>query len=119
MTVSDFEKLVEEAIAVLPEKLRRELDNVAIVVEDERSPNEDLLGLYEGVPRVERGEGYDFTIPDKITIYKKDIEEDVVGEEEIPALVRRVVWHEIGHHFGFSEEKIAKLERDWEAKKLV
>jgi predicted Zn-dependent protease with MMP-like domain len=61
------------------------------------------------------------TLPDKITIYKGTIEKFALrqaqgltaGEDQIASLVRRVVWHEIGHHFGFDEEGVRRLEEKW------
>jgi predicted Zn-dependent protease with MMP-like domain len=114
MDKNDFEKLVLEALEALPEKFQKKLENVAIVVEEGMPPNQDLLGLYHGIPHTRRGPGYTMVLPDKITIWKGMIEAIARDEKEIPALVRRVVWHEIGHHFGFDEKEIRKLEKKWE-----
>lgn len=110
MTTKDFEKLVEEAIAALPARIRKEMKNVAVVI-DEETHGGNFLGLYEGIPNTERGENYNLVMPDKITIFRKAIEEEALNAEEIPALARRVVWHEIGHHFGLSEKEIGEIER--------
>ena len=64
-----------------------------------------LFGLYEGVPQTKRGNYYS-SIPDKITIFKNSIEMVARTEEEIKAQVRSTVMHEIGHHFGLSEEEL-------------
>ncbi len=129
MKKNDFEQLVREAILALPEPGRKALDNVAFVVERvvRRKKakevgikvNEVLFGLYEGIPKIKRGAGYFGVLPDKITIYKKTIEEQVNNKEDLARLVRRVVWHEIGHHFGFSEKAIRKLEKKWEKENKV
>ncbi len=65
--------------------------------------------------QLNRGSSYGMgaTLPDKITVWKGTIEKFAGGEENVPALVRRVVWHEIGHHFGFDEQQIQKLEQKW------
>jgi predicted Zn-dependent protease with MMP-like domain len=112
----EFERLVQESISVLPENIKQALENVAFVIEDEPE-RKDMLGLYHGVPKIKRGAGYGMVLPDKITIYKRMIEDEAESANEIPALVRRVVWHEIGHHLGFEEREIRRLERKWEKEK--
>ena len=121
MELNEFENLVTQAVAALPESIRQKLNNVAITVEEGDSPNNSLFGLYHGVSQLNRGSSYGMgaTLPDKITIWKGTIERFAGGEENIPALVRRVVWHEIGHHFGFDEAQIRKLEQKWAAEGKV
>lgn len=105
MTNEKFENLINEAVEALPEGIRKKLNNVEIVLEEGQSPNNSLFGLYHGVNQLARGSGYGIgpTLPDKITIWKGTIELFAGSEDKIPSLVRRVVWHEIGHHFGFNE----------------
>jgi predicted Zn-dependent protease with MMP-like domain len=116
-----FEALISEAIAALPPHIRRELNNVAFVIEKRIRPgkegeagirkNETLLGLFEGIPKTKRGLNDSGALPDKITIFQESIEELCDGrKEEIKELVREVVWHEIGHHFGFDEKGLRSLE---------
>lgn len=112
-----FEQLVADAVAALPPQMRKEMKNVAIVVEQRprrrRSRevgirlHETLLGLYEGIPLTLRDSGYAGVLPDKITIFQEPIEE-LAGEsrEKLADLVREVVWHEIGHHFGLSDPEL-------------
>lgn len=117
---AEFEKMVREGVAAIPEKFLRLLDNVAIVVENEPTPkqredmrlheDETLFGLYEGVPQGERGAGYGGVLPDKITIFKRPIEEEARNEEEIREMVRDTVWHELAHHFGMDEHRVAQAE---------
>lgn len=116
MEITEFEKLIGEAVAALPEAIRKKLDNMEVVLEEGESPNNSLFGLYHGVPQTQRGPGYGAvpTLPDKITIYKGTIERFAGGDARVPSLVRRVVWHEIAHHFGFSESQVRRLERKWE-----
>lgn len=112
-----FRKLVEEAIDSLPEEFAKRLNNVSVVVEDNPSPEllkslklapwALLFGLYQGVPQTKRG-FYFGVLPDKITIFKNPIERVARTEEEIKAQVRATVIHEIGHHFGLSEEDLRK-----------
>jgi len=116
-----FEKLVKESILELPEKIRQKMDNVAICIE--KRPTKEqlkkagirysgfLLGLYEGIPRTEWGKGLAMVLPDKITIFQESIEKFALTPKEIKKLVRRVVRHEIAHHFGFDEKSIRQLEK--------
>lgn len=106
-----FEQLVEEGIGAIPEKFRRLIENAAIVIEDEPEDGEALFGLYEGVPKIARGSNYTSVLPDKITIFMKPIVAEARDEEEIRKIVCDTVWHEIAHHFGFSEEEVRAAER--------
>ncbi len=113
MTREDFEQLVEEALALMPQEFLDKLDNVALVIEDHASKeqrrqarlsgNQVLFGLYEGIPLVQRGAGYGNVLPDKITIFQKAIEASCTTREEVRLKVRDTVWHEIAHHFGSDE----------------
>ena len=108
----DFERYVEEAIESLPEDLRSFMSNVAVVVEDEPPEGLPLLGLYQGLPLTRRGSGYAAVPPDKITIYRGPLERLSAGEpERLQAQVRRVVLHEIAHHFGIADERLRELDR--------
>ena len=115
MTNEAFENLINAAVGELPENIRKKLDNVEIVMEEGESPNNSLFGLYHGVSQLNRGSSYGMgmVLPDKITIWKGTIEKFAGNDQNIPNLVRRVVWHEIGHHFGFDEPQIRKLEEKW------
>ena len=116
LTNEQFESLIAEAVAALPEAIQGKMNNVGIVLEEGESPNNSLFGLYHGVAQTARGSAYGMgpTLPDKITIWKGTIEKFASSQEEVPAMVRRVVWHEIGHHFGFDEAEIRRLEKKWE-----
>jgi len=108
----DFERHVEEAIASLPRDLREFMTNVAIVVEDEPPAGMPLLGLYQGLPLTRRGSGYAGVAPDKITIYRGPLERLTASRpERLPQEIRRVVLHEIAHHFGISDERLRELDR--------
>jgi len=112
-----FRELVSEAIDSLPLEFGKRLNNVAVVVEDLptlqqlqkiKLPSWVLLfGLYEGVPQTKRG-SYSGVLPDKITIFKNSIEKVARSDKEIKAQVRATVIHEIGHHFGLSEEDLRR-----------
>jgi predicted Zn-dependent protease with MMP-like domain len=112
VAVDEFELLVEEAVDTLPDDLRAFMSNVAIVVDEEPPPGLPLLGLYQGVPLTHRTSGYAGVAPDKITIYRGPLERRAAGDtERLRAEVRRVVVHEIAHHFGISDERLVELDR--------
>ena len=110
MKDSVFEKLVAEALESLPENIRQKMDNVEIVVEP-GSPNGPFLGLYQGVPKTSWGRGFGMQLPDKITIFQAPLERISRSEEELKEIVKNVVWHEVAHHFGFSEKGVRELEK--------
>ena len=121
MDQNEFEKLVSKALLILPKKIRQKMENIAICVEKRPSAEQLrktglrhgglLLGLYEGVPQTVWGRGFGGNLPDKITIFQESIENFAAGPEEIKKLVKNVVWHEVAHHFGFSERGIKLLEQ--------
>ena len=121
MKTEEFEKLVTLAFGRLSEQTKKKISNVAFLVEDDirlRRYGEKnikynglLLGLYEGIPRTKRGENYNNVLPDKITIFKNPIENLCGGDlEKVKEMVYQVLWHEVGHYFGFNETGIRKLE---------
>ena len=110
--MDDFEQLIEEAIASLPDDLREFMSNVAVFVEDEPPPGMPLLGLYQGVPLTRRTSSYSAVPPDRITIYRGPLERMTGADpDRLRAQVRRVVLHEIAHHFGISDERLHELDR--------
>jgi predicted Zn-dependent protease with MMP-like domain len=108
----DFEEAVSEALDSLPVDLRRFMSNVELVVEGEPPPGLPLLGLYQGVPLTRRTSFYAGVPPDKITIYEGPLER-LYGQdpERLRREIRRVVLHEIAHHFGISDERLRELDR--------
>ena len=113
-----FQRLVARAVEELPEEFLAMLDNVDIVLEDrptqaqigEMQRGYTLLGLYEGVPRTERGAHYGLVPPDKITIFQEPIEGMCYSDDEIITEINRVVKHEIAHHFGIDDARLDQLE---------
>ena len=118
-----YERLVQQAIDSLPDDIRSQLDNVAIVIEDRPSreqlhaagiqPPQTLFGLYQGIPHTGRGSWYGNVLPDKITIFRKPIEAYSPTWDDLVRTVRQTVLHEIGHHFGLSDERLREIERTW------
>ena len=107
-----FDRLVSAALDALPDDIAVLMSNVAITVEDEPPDGQPLLGLYEGIPLGRRGPYYAGALPDKITIYRRPIERIASGDAaRLEALVRRVVFHEIAHHFGISDERLVEIDR--------
>jgi len=115
-----FETLVVEAIDNLPLEFRNKLENVDVIVEDwptsgqlnkvKLSHRSQLLGLYQGVPQINRGRGYGLVPPDKISIFRKPIEGQCHSNEEIGVKITEVVCHEIAHHFGIDEKTLRSIE---------
>ena len=124
MTREQFERLVSEAVALIPKRFRREMRNLALVVEEEPSralldemeiePPDSLYGLYQGIPLPERSWGQGNQLPDKITLFQRPIEADCEDEDEIRAMIGETLIHDVGHYFGLSEEEIEAIEeRYW------
>ncbi len=122
MDRAKFEVLVARAVNSLPEEFQTKLENIDVVVEDYPTQSQladvglgggqTLLGLYHGVPLTKRGIHYGLVPPDKITIFQKPIEAKCKGNSEITAEIQRVVRHEIAHHFGIGDARLAQLEGD-------
>jgi predicted Zn-dependent protease with MMP-like domain len=108
IAVEQFEELVADAVDGIPEDLGAVMENVAVVVDDTSRPGR-LFGLYQGIPLTRRGNNYSASMPDRITIYMAAICESCETRQEVVDLVRKVVIHEIGHHFGISEERLKEL----------
>jgi predicted Zn-dependent protease with MMP-like domain len=109
---SEFEGWVEEALDSLPQELHDAMSNVAIVIEDEPPPGLPLLGLYQGLPLTQRGSSYGAVPPDKITIYRGPLERLYGADQDRLRLeLRRVVLHEIAHHFGIGDGRLRELGR--------
>ena len=116
-----FESLVRNAIDILPREFVSKLRNIDVVVEDCPSlgqvsraglgRGQTLLGLYEGVPQTKRGGHYGLVPPDKITIFQKSIESMCKDDKEVIAEIKRVLNHEIAHHFGISDARLRQIER--------
>jgi predicted Zn-dependent protease with MMP-like domain len=119
MDQSGFEDLVAEALDSLPEEFRDNMDNVEIEVQDWPSPETlrqagakhrwDLLGFYHGVPLTQRGQNYNLVLPDRISIYRQPILMRCRTLEEVRQTVRRVVFHEIAHHFGIDDGHLREI----------
>jgi len=124
VTRDRFQRLVVEAVTLIPKRFRREMKNLALVVEDEPTPAllaemeveppDSLYGLYQGTPLPERAWAFGNTLPDRITLFQRPIEEDCEDEDDVRAVIGETLIHEVGHYFGMSEEEIEEIEeRYW------
>ena len=127
MSEYEFEQIAEGEWARMPERFKREIVNVALLIEDEVSDEirtlegleagDTLLGLYQGIPLTERGSEYGvgMTMPDTITLYRLPIleeaeEMDRAFRDAVRIVVRETLWHEVGHYFGLPEHEVNERE---------
>ncbi len=105
----------------LPEKYVTGLDNVLVTYEDDPSPeqrerlklrcNQTLFGLYEGIPRTQRNNGYNMVLPDRITLFKNPMLHASTDMATLQAQIHNTLWHEIAHHYGLDHDQIHALQR--------
>ena len=109
---AEFAEYAQDALDSVPADLHAHMSNVEIVVEDEPPPGRRLLGLYQGVPLTRRSSQYGGVLPDKITIYRGPLVR-LFGRdpERLRQEIRRVVLHEVAHHFGISDERLIEIDR--------
>lgn len=110
-------------MAGLPEPFAAHLTDVVLTVEEEADADLlaemgiehplDLSGLYEGLPIGERSVSHSGTLPDRIRLFRRAILDEWIEDgESLEHLVRHVVIHEVGHHFGFSDEDMHRIEEE-------
>jgi len=115
-----FEKLVERALEDLPRVFKDKLENVDVVIREEPTASEArsvkarhrrmVLGLYQGVPLSRRSHQYGMVMPDKVSIFKKNIERICGTDEDVVRTVAHTVRHELAHHFGISDRRLRDLD---------
>jgi predicted Zn-dependent protease with MMP-like domain len=113
-----FDELVAGALDAIPEPFASALDEVAVVIADEPSPDqrrendiapdETLYGLYEGVPRTEWGADW-APIPNRITLFRLPLEEDFADPDDLADEVWVTVVHELAHHLGIDDDRLHEL----------
>jgi predicted Zn-dependent protease with MMP-like domain len=114
-----FGELVERALSEVPPPFAQHLEEIPVEIHDRATPsqrrgaglkgNELLLGLYVGHPNTERSVLHDGYLPDRIFIFQRDVELVSDSEDDLVEQVRTTVLHEIGHHFGMSEDDLDHL----------
>jgi len=121
---SVFEEVVSDALDRLPEEFAELMTNIAIQIEEwpdddtlrdlDLDPRVDTLyGLYTGVPLDERGGWYGNVLPDVILLYRQPLLDDCRDREDLIHEIQLTLLHEIGHHFGFTDEEMDAWEREF------
>jgi predicted Zn-dependent protease with MMP-like domain len=110
MEAAEFDEAVGDALDAVPAELMALLDNVVFFVEAEPPPDEpDLLGVYDGTPITERGDGWAGALPDRITIYRGPLTRMCEDREDLLEEIAVTVVHEIAHHFGIDDSRLHDL----------
>jgi len=113
-----FERLVAQALDNLPPKFAERLTNIAVIVEPRPSREVakdlggDILGLYQGASEMEQSPMAPYELPEVIVIYQDNIEAVCRTDDEIVEEVRKTVIHEVGHHFGLTDDQMEAWETD-------
>jgi predicted Zn-dependent protease with MMP-like domain len=118
LTYDQFTALVEQALASLPPQFSRLMENVVVevqghpsrkVLEEAQASRDELLGYYDGVPLTEKTVEAAYDMPERILLFKDNIESICATREEVVEQVRQTLLHEIGHHFGMDEDDLEEL----------
>ena len=120
-SADEMEALARRAFEALPAPFSDHLKDVILLIEDfaddetldamEIEDPFDLTGIYEGIPLTERSVEHSGTMPDRIRLFRRPILDEWAGSEDtLEHLVAHVLIHEVGHHFGLSDEAMHALE---------
>ncbi|MFE2755495.1 metallopeptidase family protein [Actinosynnema sp. NPDC059335] len=110
MTRREFEEHVADALDLIPPELTQAMSNVVVLVEDEPPPGSpNLLGLYQGVSLTRRTTDYSGGLPDHIFIYRGPLLRYCHDVDDLVEQIAVTVVHEVGHHFGISDERLHEL----------
>jgi predicted Zn-dependent protease with MMP-like domain len=114
-----FGTAVEQAIASIPDHFRPYLENVIIEVQSQPNaqlldslglpPDRSLLGLYVGRPITRKSVEESAVMPDRILLFRRNIERSCRTRTELIHEIRKTLLHEVGHHFGFDEDELDAL----------
>ena len=101
--------MIRKALDNIPEEFHEYFDSLLVAFEDE-PPDDmvDVMGIYEGVPLVERGYGGTL-LPDSIILFKGPIERASDSYGDLKNQIYKTVLHEIGHYFGLNEKQVDHL----------
>ena len=118
VTDDEFEALVQKAIDGIPASFAPYMSNIIIEVADypdkqtceslNLSSRHTLLGLYHGIALTNRSVHHSGVMPDRITLYKRNIEDITRSRNQLVDQIRKTVLHEIGHHFGLDEDDLSE-----------
>ena len=123
---ADIERMALAAVEALPDAFRAHARTIALRVEDLATDEmlDDLgiddpfglTGLYEGVPLTEKSVAHQPDQPDAIWLFRRAILDEWAdrGDIALSDLVAHVMVHELAHHFGWSDDDIASIDRWWE-----
>jgi predicted Zn-dependent protease with MMP-like domain len=111
----DFDDVIDDVLERLPGPFLDQLGSVAIVVEDEPTPDQlasvhagGLFGLYQGVPRTRFGVD-NAPVPSKITLFRGPLTRFHPGPERLTKAIEDTLLHEIAHHLGIDDERLHEL----------
>jgi predicted Zn-dependent protease with MMP-like domain len=111
----DFDVVIDDVLDRLPDAFLNQLGSVAIVVEDEPTPEQlasvgawGLFGLYQGVPRTRFGVD-NVPVPSKITLFRGPLIRANPGPERLTRAIEETLLHEIAHHLGIDDERLRAL----------
>jgi predicted Zn-dependent protease with MMP-like domain len=105
-----FDRLVEEALDSLPAEIAARVHNVVVLVEDQAPPEDpDLLGIYDGVALTERAANHAGDLPDRILLFRDNLQALCETPEQLADEVRITVVHEVAHHFGIDDARLDEL----------
>jgi predicted Zn-dependent protease with MMP-like domain len=120
-SAGEMEAIARRVLDSLPEPFAESLRDVVLLVEDFADEETlaamdiedpfDLTGIYEGIPVTERSVEHSGTMPDRVRLFRRPIlDEWADGDDTLEHLVAHVLVHEVGHHFGLSDEAMHALE---------
>ena len=120
-SADEIEAIARAALDALPQPFADSLPDVVLLIEDFADDETleamrikdpfELTGIYEGVPLTERSVEQSGTLPDRIRLFRRPIlDEWAGGDDTLEHLVAHVLIHEVGHHFGLSDEDMHALE---------
>ena len=120
-SAAEIEAIARASLAGLPEPFAAHLADVVLIIEDFADEETlramgiddpfELTGLYHGLPLHEKSVERSGDLPDRITLYRRPIlDEWADGDESLEHLVHHILVHEVGHHFGFSDDDMHLLE---------
>jgi predicted Zn-dependent protease with MMP-like domain len=107
MEAEEFEGHVRAALDALPEDIASQLQNVAVVVEDESPDDPHILGSFSGYPASSHTPSG--ALPAKVVVYRRPLSEAFPDPGELRRQIRITVLHELAHYFGIDEARIGEL----------